>query len=121
MEVTLLLEIDSREELYDWYRENHEKVSEFWLRINRSETACPGVIRSSDGLEVALCFGWIDSTLKRIDEGKAVQRFSPRRKGSHWSEYNLVRCRRLVKTGEMTPAGLAAAPDLDKSAIGSKI
>ena len=108
MEVTLLLEIDSREELYDWYLENHERVSEFWLRINRSETACPGVIRYSDAVEVALCFGWIDSTLKRIDEGKAVQRFSPRRKGSHWTQLNCARCAELEQQGLMTEAGREA-------------
>ena len=66
-----------------------------------------------DAVEVALCFGWIDSTMKRIDDGKAIQHFTPRRKRSNWCEQNLVRCRRLVRLGEMTPAGLAVAPDLD--------
>ena len=110
MEVTNLLDIHTREGLYAWFQENHEAVPEFWLRVNRSPADCPGVIRYVDAVEMALCFGWIDSTLKRIDEGKPVQRFTPRRKGSHWCERNLERCRRLVRTGEMTPAGLAAAP-----------
>ena len=51
--------------------------------------------------------------MKRIDEGKAIQHFTPRRKRSNWCEQNLERCRRLVRLGEMTPAGLAVAPDLD--------
>ena len=113
MEVTNLLEIHTREELYRWYQGNHHTVSDFWLRVNRSVEECAGVVRYVDAVEVALCFGWIDSTMKRIDDGKPVQHFTPRRKGSHWCERNLIRCRRLVSLGEMTEAGLAAAPDLD--------
>ena len=113
MEVTNLLDIHTREELYAWYLENHATAKDFWLRVNRAVADCPGVIRYVDAVEVALCFGWIDSTMKRIDDGKPVQHFTPRRKGSNWCEQNLVRCRRLIKLGEMTPAGLAVAPDLD--------
>lgn len=113
MEVTNLLDIHTREQLYCWYQENHDKVSDFWLRINRSSEEYAGVVRYVDAVEVALCFGWIDSTMKRIDDGKPVQHFTPRRKGSNWCERNLIRCRRLVKLGEMTTAGLAVAPDLN--------
>ena len=115
MDVTNLLDIHTREELYRWYQENHDKVSGFWLRVNRAAADCPGVVRYIDAVEVALCFGWIDSTMKSIDDGKPVQHFTPRRKRSNWCERNLIRCRRLVKTGDMTPAGLAVAPDLDPS------
>ena len=113
MEVTNLLDIHTREDLYRWYQENHLKVSDFWIRVNRAAADCPGAVRYVDAVEVALCFGWIDSTMKRIDDGKPVQHFTPRRKGSNWCERNLIRCRRLVQSGEMTPAGLAVAPDLD--------
>lgn len=113
MEVTNLLDIHTRAELYRWYLENHNKASDFWLRVNRAAADCPGVVRYVDAVEVALCFGWIDSTQKKIDEGKPVQHFTPRRKRSNWCERNLIRCRRLVLLGEMTPAGLAAAPDLN--------
>lgn len=113
MEVTLLLDIDSRDELYRWFVENHGTVGDFWLRVNRAAEDCPGVIRYVDAVEVALCFGWIDSTMKRIDDGKAVQHFTPRRKGCNWCEHNVERCRRLIRRGEMTPAGLAVIPDLD--------
>ena len=115
MEVTNLLDIHTRGELYRWYEKNHDKVSDFWLRINRAEADCPGVVRYVDAVEVALCFGWIDSTMKRIDDGKPIQHFTPRRKRSNWCEQNLERCRRLVRLGEMTPAGLAVAPDPDPS------
>jgi len=113
MDVINLLDIHTREELYRWYQENHDKVGGFWLRVNRAAADCPGVVRYIDAVEVALCFGWIDSTMKSIDDGKPVQHFTPRRKRSNWCERNLIRCRRLAKIGDMTPAGLAAAPDLD--------
>ena len=108
MEVTNLLDIHSREALYRWFQANHATVKEFWIRVNRAAAPCPGVIQYVDAVEVALCFGWINSTMKRIDGGKPVQRFTPRRKGSNWCERNLIRCLRLIQTGEMTPAGLAA-------------
>lgn len=115
MDVTNLLDIHTREELYRWYQENHDKASGFWLRVNRAAADCPGVVRYIDAVEVALCFGWIDSTMKSIDGGKPVQHFTPRRKRSNWCERNLIRCRRLVEIGDMTSAGLAVAPDLDPS------
>ena len=113
MEVTHLLDIHSREELYAWYLENHDKVSDFWLRINRAREPFPGVVGYVDAVEVALCFGWIDSTQKRIDDGKPIQHFTPRRKRSNWCWNNIERCRRLIDLNEMTPAGLAVLPEHD--------
>jgi uncharacterized protein YdeI (YjbR/CyaY-like superfamily) len=60
----------------------------------------------------ALCFGWIDSTQKKIDEDRLAQRFTPRRPGSKTSEMNKARGRRLIREHRMTPAGLAALADL---------
>lgn len=113
MEVTNLLDVHTRQELYAWFLANHDKVSDFWLRINRARESYPGVVGYVDAVEVALCFGWIDSTQKRIDDGKPVQHFTPRRKGCNWCRHNIERCRRLIDLGEMTPAGLAVLPDLD--------
>lgn len=113
MKVTNLLDIHTRAELYRWYQDNHDRSDGLWLRVNRAAADCPGVVRYVDAVEVALCFGWIDSTQKKLDEGKPIQHFTPRRKRSNWCERNLIRCRRLVALGEMTSAGLAAAPDLN--------
>ena len=113
MEVTNLLDIHTREELYAWYLENHDKVSDFWLRINRAREPFPGVVGYVDAVEGALCFGWIDSTQKRIDDGKPIQHFTPRRKRSNWCWNNIERCRRLIDLSEMTPAGLAVLPEHD--------
>lgn len=109
MDVCNLINIHSRQELYLWYQDNHNSCREFWIRVNRSRTPVEGVIGYVDAVEVALCFGWIDSTIKKIDDGKPVQRFTPRRKGSHWTDLNRERCRKLAELGLMTPSGLAAA------------
>ena len=111
MEASNILDINSRKELYTWFAQNHDKVREFWIRVDRSSKPEFGVIGYVDAVEVALCFGWIDSTLKHIDSDKPVQRFSPRRKGSNWCQRNIDRCKRLIEQGEMTECGLAAIPD----------
>lgn len=113
MEVTNLLDITTREELYQWYLDNHDKEQVCWVRTNRAAKPVPGVVGYIDAVEVALCFGWIDSTQKRGDDGRPIQRFTPRRKNGIWCEQNVERCRRLIKRGEMTPSGEAVLPDMD--------
>lgn len=110
MEVSNILNIHTRKDLYDWFFENHDKVHEFWIRVERSSNPSPDIIGYIDAVEVALCFGWIDSTLKHIDSGKPLQRFSPRRKGSNWCVRNIERCKRLIQNGEMTEYGFAVIP-----------
>lgn len=111
MEVTSLIDVKTRAELYRWYQNNHLTAKDFWLRVNRADRPFPGVVGYIDAVEVALCFGWIDSTMKRIDDGKPIQHFTPRRKGCNWCWQNIERCYRLISLGEMTPAGLAVMPD----------
>lgn len=113
MEVINLLDITTREELYQWYKEHHDKEQVCWVKTNRAEKAMPRVISYVDAVEVALCFGWIDSTQKRGEDGRPIQRFTPRRKKGIWCEQNVERCRRLIKLGEMTPAGEAVLPDMN--------
>ncbi|MBO7523746.1 MAG: YdeI/OmpD-associated family protein [Bacteroidales bacterium] len=113
MEVTNLLDIRTRHDLRMWYLDNHEKENLFWIRVNRSGKEIPGVVMYLDAVEEALCFGWIDSTLKKIDASYPVQRFTPRRKGGLWTELNKERCRRLIRLGLMTPAGEKILPDMD--------
>ena len=110
MEVTNILDIKSKDELYRWFSLNYDKVPEFWIRVNRSTKPDINVIGYVEAVEVALCFGWIDSTLKRIDSGKPFQRFSPRRKGGNWCLRNIERCKNLIQRGEMTEYGLSVIP-----------
>ncbi len=92
-----------------WLEKNHKKMSEIWLVFPKSHTHKPRVAYA-DAVEEALCFGWIDSIAKRIDEDSFAQRFSPRKPRSNWSQSNLERVRRLKRLGLMTPSGLAALP-----------
>ncbi len=102
------LYVSTREAWREWLAEHHDKEDEIWLVYYRKHTGKPR-ISYNDAVEEALCFGWIDSIQRGIDEERFAQRFSPRRKGSAWSETNKERLRRLIEAGEMTPAGLAAA------------
>lgn len=102
------LYVTEREEWRRWLAEHHDKESEVWLIYYRKETGNPR-LPYNDAVEEALCFGWIDSIQRKIDDERFAQRFSPRQKGSNWSEMNKERLRRLIAEDRMTPAGLAAA------------
>ncbi len=69
-----------------------------------------------DAVEEALCFGWIDSTVKNVD-GVTLQRFGPRTKNGRWTELKKERCRRLERLGLMTDGGRAACPNLDAAFV----
>lgn len=104
MEIRLLLEFTERKQLRDWLQENHASAKECWVTMSRAKNPA-GVLPYLDVVEEALCFGWIDSTLKKLPDGRLVQRLSPRRKNSHWTDLNKQRCQELEERGLMTPAG----------------
>ena len=105
MDITLLLEFQERRQLRDWLQENHSTAKDCWVVTSRSKNPPPGLIPYIEVVEEALCFGWIDSTLKRLPDGRLAQRLSPRRKGSHWTELNKQRWQEQESRGLMTPAG----------------
>lgn len=107
-----LLDIHTRSEFREWLEINSTTEKECWIAVKRGKTPPAGSLWYLDAVEEALCFGWIDSTLKNID-GVAFQRFGPRTKSGRWTELNKERCRRLEKLGLMTDKGRAACPDLD--------
>jgi uncharacterized protein YdeI (YjbR/CyaY-like superfamily) len=95
-----------REDWRAWLAENHATAQEIWLVIRKRHTSKAGLTYAA-ALEEALCFGWIDGILKRIDDEKHTIRFTPRRKNSIWSEQNKKRVAKLIQEGRMTEAGLA--------------
>lgn len=105
MEITKLLQFAEREELRRWLEQNHSTERCCWVVMYRAKRPEWDAIAYLDVVEEALCFGWIDSTLKRLPDGRLVQRLSPRRKGSHWTELNKQRCADLERRGLMTDAG----------------
>ena len=104
----------SRGCFYSWLRDNHESQHECYVAVSlQSPSQVPyGQLSYIDAVEVALCFGWIDSVTRKIN-GVIYQRFSPRRPHGHWTELNKERVRRLIRLGEMTEYGLAVCPKLD--------
>ena len=108
MEITEQLHTTSRGQWREWLAENHSTKREIWI----STTKSPDGLQYLDAVEEALCFGWIDSTIK-AGEGVMWRRFSPRRKRSPWTELNKERCRRLERLGLMTDAGRAVLPNMD--------
>lgn len=109
MEVVNLLHLGNRSELRHWLKENHNKEKCCWVVTYRSK--CPPewpAIPYIEVVEEALCFGWIDSTLKRLHDGRLAQRLSPRRPKSHWTQLNMDRCVDLEDRGLMTEVGRQA-------------
>jgi uncharacterized protein YdeI (YjbR/CyaY-like superfamily) len=96
----------TREEWHDWLGANHDKCKSIWLIYYKKGSGKPRV-PYEDAVEEALCFGWIDSTVKRMDEERYRQLFTPRNPKSGWSESNVARMEKLIKEGCMTEAGLA--------------
>jgi uncharacterized protein YdeI (YjbR/CyaY-like superfamily) len=90
-----------------WLEEHHETASEVWVGYYKKATAKP-TMSWSEAVDEALCFGWIDGKLQRIDDERHRQRFTPRRPRSNWSAVNIAKVAELREQGRMTPAGEAA-------------
>lgn len=80
--------------------------------VKRGRPKDDGTFWYIDAVEEALCFGWIDSTTKRMNDNRTAQKLCPRKAGSNWSELNKERCRRMERLGLMTDAGRAVLPDM---------
>ena len=107
-----ILQIKSPKAFRTWLSKNHDKQSECYLNVKKGRPIDKKTFYYLDAVEVALCFGWIDSSQKVIN-GVRYQRFSPRRKKSLWTELNKERVRRIEKLGLMTDAGRKVLPDMD--------
>ena len=108
MEVINLLHLSSRSELRQWLEENHNEEKCCWVVTYRGKRPEWLAIPYIEVVEESLCFGWIDSTLKRLPDGRLAQRLSPRRPKSHWTQLNMDRCMDLEDRGIMTEAGRRA-------------
>lgn len=109
-----ILKAKNREELRLWLENNYEIQKDCWVIVKRGKPQNDDTFWYIDAVEEALCFGWIDSTVKKLDTGITIQRLSPRKKGSIWSELNKERCRRMEKLGKMTQAGKKVLPDMSE-------
>jgi uncharacterized protein YdeI (YjbR/CyaY-like superfamily) len=94
-------------ELRRWYEKHHDTAPELWIGYHKKESGRGGVIYR-EALDQALCFGWIDGIVKRIDADCYMQRYTPRRAKSIWSNINIRKVEALREAGQMKPSGLAA-------------
>ena len=102
-----------------WLQKHHALEAELWLIFYKKHTGKAGLVYE-DAVQEALCFGWIDGIVKRIDDEKHTIRFSPRRKNSIWSPTNKKRVARLIASGRMTDAGLAKVEEAKRNGQWSK-
>ncbi len=114
MEITETLYVKTREEWRTWLQVNYSSKQEIWLIYYKKHTG-KARIPYGDAVEEALCYGWIDSIVKRVDDEIYVQKFSPRKPKSVWSVLNKDRVEKMIKAGSMTPAGLVKVEEAKKN------
>lgn len=107
----LLLPVTKRAEWRAWLRRHHKSANEVWLVFNKKHTGRPRV-SYNDAVEEALAFGWIDSTVRKVDEDRYAQRFTPRRAGSPSSQANRERLRAMARQGKVAKDVLAKLGDV---------
>jgi uncharacterized protein YdeI (YjbR/CyaY-like superfamily) len=100
VDMNKMLPVTNREEWRAWLKKHYKTEKEIWLVYYRKHTGRPR-LSYNEAVEEALCFGWIDSTVKSIDENKFAQRFSPRNPKSPYSQANRERLRALAKLGKI--------------------
>jgi uncharacterized protein YdeI (YjbR/CyaY-like superfamily) len=103
------LDIRTVAEWRRWLEKHHASVSEIWLVFHKVHTGAP-CIAYSDALDEALCYGWIDSLVARLDDDRFARKFTPRKADSRWSDVNRRRYAELAASGRVKPSGLARAP-----------
>ena len=97
----------NRKEWRQWLEENHHLEKSVWLIYHKKSARIP-TITWSEAVEEALCFGWIDSLSKPLDEKRFMQFFSKRKPGSGWSKINKEKVKKLIEAGLMTLSGSEA-------------
>ena len=100
-----------------WLQDHHATASELWIGFHRKSSGREG-LTYHEALDEALCYGWIDGRVQRIDAGRYQQRFTPRKRGSIWSNVNVNHVKRLSAAGEMRPSGIAAFDARDRRKTG---
>lgn len=107
MEMQTPVFFKSANELRKWFQKNYSKASELWIGFYNVKSGKKGVTYK-EAVDEALCFGWIDGIRKNLDEESYVNRFTPRKKNSIWSNINTTRIKQLIEEGRVHSKGLEA-------------
>jgi len=99
------LEVKDRAEWRDWLAANHDTQSEIWLVYYKKSSGKPSLEYAAT-VEEALCYGWVDSIIKKLDEERYLRKFTPRKVDSQWSPSNIERVEKMINAGLMTEHGL---------------
>lgn len=113
MRMTEKLYVTNTDDWRTWLERHHDAKKDVWLIYYKKHTGKP-TIPYGDAVEEALCFGWIDSTIQRIDEEKYARKFTPRKNKSKWSELNIKRARKMIREGRMIEAELVKFGEIEK-------
>jgi len=103
------LDVQTLEQWRRWLTDHHDTESEGWLVFPKRHTGRPS-IAYQDALDEALCLGWVDSLIKRLDDARYARKFTPRKPDSKWSTVNRKHYARLKASGRLKPPGLNRAP-----------
>jgi uncharacterized protein YdeI (YjbR/CyaY-like superfamily) len=102
-----IIGFETAKEFETWLKKNHDQFAGIWLKIFKKDSGIK-TITYAEALDVALCYGWIDSQLKSFNDKAYIQRFGPRNPKSVWSKINTGHVERLLEAGRMQPSGLKA-------------
>ncbi len=108
--------LKTRKAWRDWLHHNHDKSLGIWLVFYKKHTG-KATLAYGEAVEEALCFGWIDSIIKRIDDEKYARKLTPRQTGSRWSALNKKRIVKLGELGLITEAGDAKVQEAKESGM----
>ena len=111
------LDVRSRAQWHAWLEKHHASVAEIWLVLHKRHTGKNSVDRGAS-IEEALCFGWVDSLVRRLDDARYAVKFTPRKPDSRWSDVNRRRYASLAKRGLLMPPGRANAPTGKRAYVG---
>jgi uncharacterized protein YdeI (YjbR/CyaY-like superfamily) len=112
MDVTKTLYVTNRDDWRDWLEKHYRSEREIYLVYYRKQAGKPR-ISYNEAVEEALCFGWIDSIIKNIDQERYAQRFTPRKSQSEFSQTNKERLKKLIEQGMLLPEVLTSLGNVD--------
>lgn len=109
-----ILEFTDSLQFEKWLNKNHSSTDGIWLKFAKKDSGIKSV-NYAEAVEVALCYGWIDGLARRVDENYYVQKFTPRRSNSLWSQINKKKVAVLIREKKMQEPGLAAIEEAKKN------